>query len=381
MLFVPHKSRHQYVQRARSAARRIATAARALLLGTREEGRAAIDCFAAPMPSPGLAGGNPTLQRLESRLARIGAAAGGKVGVAALHLESGGAVSVNGTVPFPLASTVKVAIALQLLALVDHGDLRLDSMVVLAPGHVHPGAGLIRRFRVPGFALSLHNLLELALVISDNSAADILFDLVGGADAVTGRLHALGRTDISIDRATVRLLADLCGVTDLPADVALTRGRWRKLTAAVPPGRKQEAERAFFSDTRDTGTPEGMARLLATIACGEGLSAQSTALLLDMMFRCETGTDRLKGLLPPNTRVAHKTGTFEGGGSPRTIRLAADVGVIDLPGRAGRVAIAVSVMGSPRSERIQNRVIAKISRAVYDHFVASPMGPPEGQRS
>jgi beta-lactamase class A len=345
----------------------VAKVACALAVRAREESRAALDFLAAASPVRGSAGTDAALCRLESRLARIGATAAGNVGIAALHLESGEGVSVNGAVRFPMASTMKVAIAWRLLELVDRGDVQLDNMISLTPRQVHPGAGLIRRFHVPGIALSLHNLLELMLTVSDNTAADILFDLVGGGAAITERLHAVGHADISVDRPTIRVIADLCGVADLPDDVPCRRRRWKKLMAAVSHEQKREAERTFFRDPRDTATPDAMVRLLAAIGRGEALSANSTALLLNMMARCDTGADRLKGRLPPNVRIAHKTGTLEGG--PHALHVAADVGIIDLPGRSGRVAIAVFVTRSPRSARIQNRLIAKTARSVYDHFV------------
>ena len=326
---------------------------------------------AAP-PSAGLAGSDAELRNVERHLARLAARAGGTVGVAAVHLETGRGVSVNGAVRFPMASTMKVAVAVQLLTVVERGELGLDSMVALEPHHVHPGSGIIsRRFRVPGLALSIRNLLELALVASDNSASDILLDLAGGADAVTERLRKLGFADISIARPTIQLLADVEGVTELPSAVPLTPSRWSRLTAAVPSERRQAAERAFFTDPRDTTTPEAMARCVAAIGRGEALSPQPTTLLLDAMARCETGNDRLRGLLPPNTRVAHKSGSIDGAGRRRAPRLTADVGIVELPRGAGHVAIAAFVKGSTLAAKTQNRVIARMARAVYDCFAKS----------
>jgi beta-lactamase class A len=312
---------------------------------------------------------------LEAELARIAASVGGRVGAAALHLETGAAVSLNGAASFPLASAVKIPVAVQFLSRVDSGELSLDTMIALEPRHVRPGAGVIaRQFHIPGVALSLRNLLGLALTVSDNTAADMILDLAGGVAAVRARMEAIGITSISIDRTILELLADVEGIDDVPQDRALTPACWRALRSAVPMDRRQAAERALFADLRDTATPEAMTRLLAAIWRGAALGPDASTLLTEMLGRCETGDDRLKGMLPPGTRVAHKTGTIEGllGIGSRQPRVVNDVGIIELPGGAAHVAIAVFVVGSHRDARTQARAIARIARRVYDSFLSGP---------
>ncbi len=106
-----------------------------------------------------------------------------------------------------------------------------------------------------------------------------------------------------------------------------------------------------------------MALLLQKIWKGEALNEGGTKQLLDIMLRCETGPARLKGMLPPDTPVMHKTGTI--GGS------ANDVGIITLPGDAGHVAIAVFVKESKKEAPDRERVIAHIARTIYDYFLFS----------
>jgi len=311
---------------------------------------------------------------LDVELPRIADSTRGRVGAAALHLETGRAVSLHGGMRFPLASAVKVPVALQLLARVDRGELALDTMTCIEPRHIRPGAGVIaRRFSIPGVALSLRNLLELALIVSDNTAADMILEMAGGVAAARERLLALGISDISVDRTILQLLADIEGITDLPQGTGVTPERWRTLKTAVPVECRQAAERALSGDLRDTATPDAMVRLLAAIWKGAALGRESTSLLLDIMARCETGEDRLKAMLPAGTRVAHKTGTIEGpiGYGARRPRVLNDVGIIDLPGGAGHVAMAVFVMGSPRDAQAQASAIARMARKVYDAFLAA----------
>jgi beta-lactamase class A len=314
---------------------------------------------------PAEAGGTPIaepiLQRLERELARLAKAAGGTVGVSAVHIESGRRVALNPTERFPMASTYKVPIAVQLLTRVDQGEITLDRMIELKPSDLHPGSGtLMPLLHQPGVVLSVRNLLELMLRVSDNSATDLLLRLAGGPEAVTARMRALDIRDMEISRPTVNLLADYEGYT-LPPEREWTPDLFQKLYEATTPESRRAAARNFEADPRDTSTPEAMVMLLERIYRGGLLKPESAALLIDILERCQTGETRLKGILPPQTLVAHKTGSI--GGSTN------DVGIITLPDDAGHVAIAIFVKSSGKGVAERDRAIAQIARAVYDFFL------------
>jgi beta-lactamase class A len=314
----------------------------------------------ATRPAAGAVTQAGTIARLEAELARIAATYDGMIGVGAVDVVSGRAASLNGGEVFPMASSYKVPIAIELLTRVDRGTLRLDSMVALNAADVSPGSGSISQlFQVPGVALSVRNLLELMMLISDNSATDKVLELAGGGDAVTARMRALGYPRIRVDRSTLHLIADFVGAP-VPAGARVAPAEYRQLTAAIDAEQRQRAGIAFATDPRDTSTPDDMARLLAALARGELLSQASTALLLDIMTRSTTGRDRILGMLPPGVTAAHKTGTI--GGTTN------DVGVMGLP-NGGLVAIAVFVRDSQQPVATRERAIAHMARAVYDFFV------------
>ncbi len=318
---------------------------------------------AATAPAPT---SDPGLARLEAEMTRLATIAGGKVGVAVKHLESGREVVLNRGEPFPMASTFKVPIAVQLLTRVDSGSLRLDSMITIRPSDLHPGSGtLTHLFDDPGVSLSVRNLLELMLLISDNSATDIMLRTAGGKGPVNARLRTLDVSGISVDRPTVELIADAIGVKNLPPESELTPQSFNALARAVSSDAQKAAAEAFYRDRRDTSTPDGMAKLLETIWRGRALSKANTDLLLDIMRRCETGPNRIKGMLPPGLVVRHKTGTLG-------IGVANDVGIIELPNGAGHLLLTVFVKESTRSVDDQERAIAQIARAAYDYFVFNP---------
>lgn len=299
--------------------------------------------------------------RLQTEIRRLSGIGGGTLGVAAVHLETGRSVSVHGDEPFPMASTYKVPIAAKLLKLVDDGELTLDKMIEITPDDLHPGSGtLTRLFNDPGVELSVHNLLELMLLISDNSATDLCLREAGGGAAVTAHMKAIGVEGVRVDRPTLQLIANFGGVPD-PASGAMTMQDYREGRRSLSPDQRRAASATFETDPRDTATPEGMVQLLGKIWNGEILSTRNSALLLDIMYRCETGAGRIKGLLPPRTRVAHKTGTI--GGTTN------DVGIINLPDNAGHVALAVFIKGSTRQAAQREQAIAQVSRAIYDYFL------------
>ncbi len=299
---------------------------------------------------------------LEREFARLAAAEDGKVGVAAIHLESGRAAMLNSAESFPMASTYKVPIALRLLDRVDRNEISLDQMIELQPGDIHPGSGTISRLLDdPGVALSLRNLLELMLLISDNSATDLVLRAAGGSAKVNVRLAELKVNGVRVNRPTEQLIADWLGISDDTPEEQRTPEHFRKLYRELTDEQKEAAASRFDQDPRDTATPAGMGDLLVKVWKGQALSLESTELLIDIMRRCETGNGRIKGMLPPGTEVAHKTGTI--GGTTN------DVGVITLPDGAGHVVMTVFVKESTRDVSEREAVIAQISRAAHDFFL------------
>jgi beta-lactamase class A len=308
--------------------------------------------------------GDAALGRLEREIARLSINSGGVVGATAIHIESGRRVSLNGIERFPMASSYKVPIAVQLLTRVDKGEIKLDQMIEIKQSDLHPGSGtLADLFNKPGVALSVRNLLELMLLISDNSATDVCLRVAGGAEAVTARMRSLGIEGINVSGSTAAMIAAWVGV-QLPPEDQLTPQTFDNLYAATTKASRDEAEKKFNVDPRNTSTPDGMADLLVKIHRKELLKTETGELLLDIMRRCRTGEARLKGVLPANTVVAHKTGTI--GGTTN------DVGIITLPDNAGHISIAVFVKASEKEVPARERVIAEIARAAHDFFLFNP---------
>ena len=305
---------------------------------------------------------DPALTRLEQQLDRVARTTDAIVGISATHIESGRTVSLRGGESFPMASAFKLPVAVQIMTLIDEGKLTADKMLTLGPVDLHPGSGkLTELFFHPGVALSVSNLMELMLVISDNTAADVMLREAGGPAAVTARMKALGLNGIRVDRSTALLISAFQGAKSIPPESEWNRELWDKLYDAVPERDHMAARRAETRDPRDTATPDDMTKLLVRLWKRDALTAQSSTTLLEVMDRCQTGKSRIKGMLPLVTPVAHKTGSLGG--------IANDIGIITLPGDAGHVAISVFTKGSGRPEEVSEKAIAEVARTVYDFFV------------
>jgi len=274
----------------------------------------------------------PTADSLEMQLTTLAEASQGRIGVAALDLDSGRQVAVLGDQPFPMASTSKIAIVATFLAGVDQGKFSLTTRYpLMMPVPSRKFDGPIAPVR-PGTELAALQLIELAITRSDNHATDALLAAVGGPAAVTRWVRAnTGIAEFRLDRDIATLVRD---------------------DGAVNP--------AVTVDRRDSITPSAMVRLLSGIHHGQWLSASSREVLLGAMSRCVTGRNRMKALLPAGTAIAHKTGTLA--------NTASDVGFIETSdGRS--LAVAIYVTGQGGKQGRESR-IALLARAIYDGYTA-----------
>ncbi len=236
---------------------------------------------------PAWAASSPSMQTLEQQLAFLAASTPGDVGVAAVDLKSGELVTINGEKPYPMASTVKIAIAANYLAQVEHGRRSLDDKI---------GGQTAAR------------LMEAMIIHSSNPATDLLLRDLGGPKTVQAWLTQNNLTGLRIDRSIAQLL---------------------------------RAKRDLH-DIRDSSTPEAMVDLLRRLDGGQLLRPWSRSYLLGLMSRCKTGKNRIRGLLPFGTPVENKTGTLNG--------LTTDVGFITLPG-GRRIAVAFFARGGSNRPR------------------------------
>jgi beta-lactamase class A len=276
---------------------------------------------------------------LQKQIVEIATEASGKVGVFAMILEEDRSISFNGNERFAMQSVVKVPVAMAVLALVSEGKLKLeDKIKFTADDLANPGQRSPLRDKNPkGGEASLDELIRLAISESDGSASDILTRVAGGAAAVQSYTQQLGISDMT------------------------TKWTHREF------GKKWELQYENFA------TPEAATQVLETLwktaenkvvnGSSAGFTAEHARLLLKYMTESNNPAGRIKGLLPKDSVVAHKTGT---GGTQNGITSATnDIGIIALPNQR-HVAIAVFIGDSSADQTTRDAVIAKITKSVWD---------------
>ena len=262
-----------------------------------------------------------------------------------------------------MASTYKVPMAVQLMTLVENGELDLDALYTITDDDRKLTHSIITDEILPGSKLNWRNLMRLMLQHSDNVATDIVLRRVGGPKAVTERMQELG-FEMRIDRPTWELILDFVGEHE-GQQPALSRAEHdARLKKAMDSDLSEETV-AFDSDPRDQSTPEGMLKLLAGLWKADYLTRSSADTIIEIMWGTRTGEGRIKGALPPGTRVAHKTGTVG--------RTTNDAGIIELPNGQGHVAVVIFIKESAIENYVDREpVIAQLSRAIYDYFLFVP---------
>lgn len=284
----------------------------------------------AQQPSTASAKTN-ALATLSQQIHQLSAPAQGRVGMAALLIETGESIAVRGNEPFPMQSVYKFPIGMTVLSQIDQGKLTLDQKI-----HVDKSAYISERQHSPirdnnpnGIDMSVADLLRYAVSQSDGSASDVLLHLVGGPMVAMHYLNDL----------TIMGVRVLNSEKEIGQDNTVQYKNWAQPTAMVA--------------------------LLKALYEGRGLTPTSRAFLLKIMTETTTGPNRLKGLLPPGTEVAHKTGAS---GTEKGLTAATnDVGLITLP-NGHHIAIAVFMADSKADTATREAVIAQIAKAVWEHW-------------
>ncbi|MGN6394344.1 MAG: class A beta-lactamase, subclass A2 [Mucilaginibacter sp.] len=275
---------------------------------------------------------NAQQNALRQQIADIIKPARGIVGVSILGVETRDTLSVNGDARLVLHSVMKFPIALTVLHLVDSGVLKLDEKIHFKKRDMATKlySPLRDKFPKGDVDVTIADLLSYMISQSDNVACDMLLKKIDGPKTVQNFMLRNG----------IRGIAVRTSEQEMASSWELQYTNWAK--------------------------PKEITVLLDKFYKGGLLSKNSTDFLYKIMVETTTGPKRLKGLLPAEMVVAHKTGTSptnSAGLSPATN----DVGIITLP-NGKHLAIAVFVCNSTDKEDVREGVIAKIAKAAVDFY-------------
>lgn len=252
-------------------------------------------------------------------LSELEAKIGGRLGVFALDTQTERAILHRPDERFVLCSTFKWLLAAHVLQLADRGELSLAERVPFGTKDLLEYAPVTRARLVEG-ALSLEELAEAAVVVSDNTAANLLLSKLGGPHGLTAFLRSSGDETTRLDRDEPGLNSN-------------------------DPG-----------DPRDTTSPRSMVALARTYLCRDVLSTASRERLLGWLIASETGKRRLRAGLPPDWKAGDKTGTGHRGACN-------DVAIAWPPGRSP-VLIASYLSDSAADLSQLEAVHAEVARVV-----------------
>lgn len=297
---------------------------------------------------------------LEARVAELGRAFPGSVGIAVRDVTSGWSVGYNGTRLMPQQSVSKLWVAITVLDAVDRGAIKLTEPVVVRRENLTVFHQPIRAMMgKDGYATTYGELLRIALTQSDNTCNDMLMRRAGGPDAVRTMIQRKGLAQIGFGPGETLLQSGIAGMQWRPE--YSSGNAFQVARAAVPAERRQTALTRYLADPMDGASADGITGALARLERGELLSGSATRMLIDTMRDSRTGPQRLRAGLAPGWSLAHKTGTGQEYAGLATGYN--DVGLVTAPD--GRTyAIAVMIASTRQTIPIRQRLMAEVVRAV-----------------
>ena len=255
--------------------------------------------------------------KFRAAVGEVEAGLDGILGLALKDLETGRTFLVNEREVFPQASSIKIAVLFEVFKQAEEGRLKLDEFIALEPGRKVEGSGVLFHLGRPSLSLSVRDLAVLMVVLSDNTATNLLIDRVG-LEAVNGRLDAFG----------------------------LPKTRLR---------RKMMDLKAAAEGRENVSTPLEMMTLLEKVWKGAVLAEPYRKDLLAILAIPKDSP--LRAGVAEGVEVAEKPGELEA--------VRCDSGIVMLPGRPYVLCVMTTYL---KNDADGNPAIARISRLAYEHF-------------
>lgn len=269
---------------------------------------------------------------LEQKINSITEGKKATVGVSVLGFENNFKYSKNGDKPLPTLSVFKFHIACAVLDLVDKGKLSLDQKLFFKKEDMLENTWSPIREKYPdaNISLTLGEVLDYTVALSDNNGCDLLLKLIGGTQTVQKFMDSKGVKGFQIKR------------------------------------NEDDMHKNWKTQYDNYSTTNSAVQLLKKFYDGKLLSKKSTDYLMQIMIGTKTGTNKIVEQLPKNTPVAHKTGASGKNNEGLTVA-ENDMGIITLP-NGKHYAIAIFVSNSMESDAVNCKMVSDISKAVWDDF-------------
>ena len=254
------------------------------------------------------------------------------VGVSVLDFENNKSISINGNKHLPMLSVFKFHIALAVLDQVDQEKLRLDQNILIKKSELllNTWSPIREKYPEGNIEMPLSELIKYTVAQSDNNGCDILLRLIGGTETVQKFINSKGIKNFQIKADEEKM--------------------------------HQGYEFMYWNWT----TTNASNTLLKKFYDGKVVSKNSTDFLMKTMLETNTGANKIVAQLPKGTWVAHKTGSS--GKDEKGLTVAEnDMGIITLS-NGKHYALSVFVSDSMESEATNTKMVADVSKIVFDYF-------------
>jgi beta-lactamase class A len=278
----------------------------------------------AQQPSP--------LKRLEQSILRTTRSINATWGIYVKSLETGEEIAVDADRQMETMSTIKIPLMIEALEQIKAGKFKLTDKYTFVEKDSQPGTGTIQRLDY-GAVMTVKDLLTMMIIVSDNTATEVLYRMVGGPDAVNARMQTLGLK-------TTRAM-------NVPS-------KWFPALRAAP------TTEQFYRDGKSPfgfSTPREMGRLLEMMERGTLVDKPSSDLMLRIM-RGQLYRTRIPRYVTGYT-IPHKTGDF-------LPYVGDDVGVLEAPGKT--IVLTVFTGNHYGSGEVLENTIGLIAKEIADYF-------------
>jgi beta-lactamase class A len=272
------------------------------------------------------------LDRLRAAIERTTQSINATWGIYVKSLETAEEIAIDADRQMETMSTIKIPLMVEVLEQVKAGKFKLTDKYTFAEADAQPGTGTIQRLD-PGAVMTVKDLITMMIIVSDNTATEVLYRMVGGPDAVNRRMDTLGLTKT---RAMT-----------VPS-------RWFAALRNAP-----SSEQFYRAGKNPFGltTPREMGRLLELMERGTLVDKSSSDLMLQIM-RGQVYRTRIPRYVS-GYRIPHKTGDF-------LPFVGDDVGVLEADGH--RIVISVFTGDHYGSGETLENAIGLVARDVAEYF-------------
>ena len=272
------------------------------------------------------------LQRVQASIERTTRSVNATWGIYVKSLDTGEEIAVGADRQMETMSTIKIPLMVEVLEQIKAGKFALTDKYTFVQADSQPGTGTIQRLD-PGAVMTIKDLITMMIIVSDNTATEVLYRMVGGPEAVNRRMDAMG---LKNTRAM-----------NVPS-------RW------FPSLRSAATTEQFYREGKNPfglSTPREMGRLLEMMERGTLVDKSSSDLMLRIM-RGQLYRTRIPRYVTGYT-IPHKTGDF-------LPYVGDDVGMLEAPGRT--IVISIFTGDHFGSGEVLENAIGLIAKEVADYF-------------